>query len=428
MDKQSILKETFGYDRFKTGQADLIDGILKGRDVLGVMPTGSGKSLCFQIPALLLPGISLGISPLISLMMDQVSALTQSGGPAAYLNSSLTGAQQREVLKRACGGAYKILYVAPERLNAGDFIAFAKQADISTVIVDEAHCISHWGHDFRPSYLQINAFIRLLPKRPVIGAFTATATAKVRADIAENLALRDPLVLVSGFDRENLYFEVRKPAHKLSELLSCLSDLSGSGIVYCATRKNVETITQELCRRGYSATRYHAGLSDSERHQNQDAFLYDKKTIMVATNAFGMGIDKSNVSYVIHYNMPKNLESYYQEAGRSGRDGERAECIILYSPKDVQINRMLIENSRESGEAMTDSERGIITENELTLLRQMTFYCTTGDCLRSFILKYFGEAVPATAATAETATRPLTRWTSPWRRRKSFPASFGFHA
>jgi ATP-dependent DNA helicase RecQ len=394
MDKYGVLKHYFGYDTFKPGQSELIDSILSGRDALGVMPTGSGKSLCYQIPAMLLPGISLILSPLISLMKDQVGALVQSGVPAAYLNSSLSATQQAAVLRRALNGAYKILYVAPERLNSEDFLGFALNTGLSMLTVDEAHCISHWGHDFRPSYLKITEFISRLQYRPVISAFTATATAKVRSDIAHALTFKDPFVLVTGFDRKNLYFEVRKPASKAAELIKYIRSHDGSGIVYCATRKSVEQVTRELQDHGFSATRYHAGLTDSERRENQDDFLYDKKTIMVATNAFGMGIDKSNVSYVLHYHMPKNIESYYQEAGRSGRDGERAECVILYSPKDVLLNRFLIENSQETNEALTAEERETIKENELDLLKQMTFYCTTGDCLRSFILEYFGEQAP----------------------------------
>ena len=321
MNKFEVLKQYFGHDEFRNGQSEIIDNILAGRDVLGIMPTGAGKSVCYQVPAMLLDGITIVISPLISLMKDQVESLVQSGIPAAYINSSLSFAQYQEVLRRACAGEYKLIYAAPERLVTDGFLAFAENSRISMVTVDESHCVSQWGQDFRPSYLKIPEFISKLSYRPVISAFTATATEHVKEDISSLLGLRSPFTITTGFDRQNLYFEVRRPAERLSELIKIIDENRGkSTIVYCATRKNVEVVCDALCDRGFAATRYHAGLSDDERRRNQDAFLYDKCGIMVATNAFGMGIDKSNVSLIIHYNMPKNIESYYQEAGRAGRD------------------------------------------------------------------------------------------------------------
>ncbi|MGE4548964.1 MAG: DNA helicase RecQ [Intestinibacillus sp.] len=391
-DARQVLKQYFGYDTFRPGQAELIGSLLAGRDALGVMPTGAGKSLCYQIPALLLPGLTLVVSPLISLMKDQVGALAEAGVPAAYLNSSLTAAQQGTVLRRAADGQYKLLYVAPERLNAPGFMEFARSARISMLAVDEAHCISQWGQDFRPSYLRILDFLALLPERPVLGAFTATATADVREDIIRLLALRNPFLLTTGFDRENLYFEVRRPSSKPAALKQLLYDRRGqSGIVYCATRKATEEICGLLTDWGFDAVCYHAGLDPESRRKNQDDFLFDRKTIMVATNAFGMGIDKSNVSFVIHYNMPKNMESYYQEAGRAGRDGSPADCILLYSPQDVRTGQFFIEHSREADEELDEETRQIILARDRERLRQMAFYCSTAECLRQFILRYFGE-------------------------------------
>lgn len=392
MDKIEVLKQYFGHTEFRSGQSEIIDNILSGRDVLGIMPTGAGKSVCYQVPAMLLEGITIVISPLISLMKDQVEALVQSGVPAAFINSSLTYSQYLEVFRRASNGAYKIIYIAPERLVTDEFIAFAERSRIAMVTVDEAHCVSQWGQDFRPSYLKITEFISRLSYRPIVSAFTATATAEVRADIAAILRLNDPFVITTGFDRQNLYFEVRRPAKKLEALINILNENKNKCcIVYCLTRKNVEAVCQELEDRGFAATRYHAGLSDAERHTNQDDFIYDRKNIMVATNAFGMGIDKSNVSLVVHYNMPKNLEGYYQEAGRAGRDGEPASCILLYSGQDVVTNKFLIENSGEDNEELDPKLRAELKKRDLDRLSQMTFYSTTTDCLRGFILKYFGE-------------------------------------
>ncbi len=392
--KEEYLKQYFGHSAFRSGQSELIDALLSGRDVLGVMPTGAGKSVCYQIPALMLTGITLVISPLISLMKDQVAALCQAGVAAAYINSSLSFAQYLEVLRRAGSGAYKIIYVAPERLSTEGFLAFAERADISLLAVDEAHCVSQWGQDFRPSYLKIVEFCAALPKRPVVGAFTATATDEVKRDIVKLLKLNEPLELTTGFDRPNLTFSVETPGSKDAWLNAFVCERSEqSGIVYCATRKNVEKVCDHLKSRGFAATRYHAGLEDEERRANQEDFLYDRARVMVATNAFGMGIDKSNVSYVVHYNMPKNIESYYQEAGRAGRDGSKAECVLLYTPNDVRTAKFLIENG-EDNESLTEEEREVLRERDLARLIKMAGYCKTTDCLRRYILQYFGERAP----------------------------------
>ena len=389
-----VLKQYFGYDTFRSGQEPLIADILAGKDVLGIMPTGAGKSLCFQVPALMMSGITLIISPLISLMKDQVNALGQTGVAAAFINSSLNERQIQKALYNAANGAYKLIYAAPERLLSYDFLSFAKSAKISMLTVDEAHCISQWGQDFRPSYTKIPEFIAQLQDKPVMSAFTATATKAVRADIINQLELTDPTVLVSGFNRPNLYFEVRKPANKFAQLLGFLHNKRDvSGIIYCATRKTVEEVCGGLNEAGYNALKYHAGLSDLERHNNQEDFIYDRAQIMVATNAFGMGIDKSNVSYVVHYNMPKDMESYYQEAGRAGRDGEPADCVLLYGGQDVHTNKWLIEHDK--GIEYPDAETEfIIKDRALKRLRDMTFYSTTKNCLRGYILKYFGETPP----------------------------------
>ena len=389
-----MLQRIFGYSQFRPGQELLIDGILSGRDAFGIMPTGGGKSMCYQIPALLLPGISLVVSPLISLMRDQVMALKAAGVPAAYINSSLNFGQIQAVYRNMLAGKYKIIYVAPERLDSEDFGSLAEQLPISFVAVDEAHCISQWGQDFRPSYLRIVHFIAGLPRRPIVAAFTATATKQVQEDIKRILGLRNPVQTVTGFDRPNLCFTVLHPELKDRELKQLLGDRSGkSGIIYCATRKKVETVCQMLNELGYPATRYHAGLEEQERTANQEDFLFDRKTIMVATNAFGMGIDKSNVSFVIHYNMPKSLEAYYQEAGRAGRDGSQADCILLFSGTDVSTAHFLIQNSGEN-EDLDPVQQEIIRKQDLARLDAMVGYCKTKTCLRGYILEYFGQKHP----------------------------------
>ncbi|MCR5826505.1 MAG: DNA helicase RecQ [Oscillospiraceae bacterium] len=394
MQKEELLKQYFGHSAFRPGQEALIDALTGGRDVLGVMPTGAGKSVCYQIPALLLPGITLVVSPLISLMKDQVASLKQVGVAAAYINSSLSYPQYLEVLRRARRGAYKIIYVAPERLSTEGFLAFAQEVELSLLAVDEAHCVSQWGQDFRPSYLKIAEFCKTLPKRPPIGAFTATATDEVKRDIIKLLDLREPLELTTGFDRPNLFFSVETPKSKAVWLHSFLAvRREQSGIVYCATRKNVEKVCEDLQERGFEATRYHAGLEDAERRANQEDFLYDRARVMVATNAFGMGIDKSNVSFVVHYNMPKNIESYYQEAGRAGRDGAKAECVLLYAPSDVHTAKYMIEHS-EDNEELSEEERKLIRKRDLERLIRMAGYGKTPDCLRRYILRYFGEQAP----------------------------------
>ncbi|MEG1775736.1 MAG: RecQ family ATP-dependent DNA helicase [Clostridia bacterium] len=391
MTKQEILKSIFGHEDFRTGQETLIDELLSGRDVLGVMPTGAGKSVCYQVPALLMEGLTLVISPLISLMKDQVMALKASGVAAAFINSSLTPGQQQEAIRRARNGAYKIVYVAPERLDTPQFLDFATSADIALIAVDEAHCVSQWGQDFRPSYLRIAEFVQKLPKRPPVGAFTATATKQVMEDIARMLCLQDPFRLTTGFNRPNLHFTCVKPSNKFTMLYSFLETMRDAcGIIYCSTRKNVEEVTEKLRLGGFSATRYHAGLGDAERRDNQDDFQFDRAQIMVATNAFGMGIDKSNVRFVVHYNMPKNIESYYQEAGRAGRDGEPAECMLLYSGQDVILAKWLIEHGDDNPE-LTEEQKKAIYDLDMQRLKQMTFYANFNTCLRHFILRYFGE-------------------------------------
>ena len=392
MDKRTALQQYFGFSSFRDGQQTLIDATLSGRDVLGVMPTGGGKSLCYELPALLLPGITLVISPLISLMKDQVMALRSAGIPAGCINSAMAPEELRAAYQDTRYGVYKILYVAPERLLGDGFCALAQELDISLVAVDEAHCISQWGQDFRPSYLKITEFLQKLPRRPALAAFTATATRQVREDIVRILQLQSPEVVVTGFDRPNLRFEVLRPKNKRAALLELLSARrEKSGIIYCATRKSVETVCSMLLAEGFAATRYHAGLEPEERQANQEAFLRDRATVMVATNAFGMGIDKSNVSYVIHYNMPKSLEAYYQEAGRAGRDGSAADCILLYGPGDVTTAKFLILNSSEN-EALTDEQRQAVQAEDLVRLDGMVGYCKTKECLRGYILDYFGQA------------------------------------
>ena len=395
MNINQTLKQYFGYDSLRTGQEELINGILAGHDVLGIMPTGAGKSLCYQLPALMLKGITLVISPLISLMSDQVKALNQAGVHAAYINSSLTENRIRIALSYASQGRYKIIYVAPERLNTPRFLDFACNADISMLTVDEAHCISQWGQDFRPSYLEIAGFLTRLPRRPIVSAFTATATERVKNDIVASLGLNNPVTMVTGFDRPNLFFRVvtrRGGSQKDNSIINYVKKHEDeSGIIYCATKKNVDKLYTLLNEQGISVGRYHAGLSNDERKQNQEDFTYDRIRVMVATNAFGMGIDKSNVRYVLHYNMPQSLEYYYQEAGRAGRDGEEAECVLFFSKQDIMINKFLLQNKASAGDVASDMQK---TANDQRKLQQMINYCETDKCLREFILSYFGDTTP----------------------------------
>lgn len=395
MNINQTLKQYFGYDSLRTGQEELINGILAGHDVLGIMPTGAGKSLCYQLPALMLKGITLVISPLISLMSDQVKALNQAGVHAAYINSSLTENQIGMALSYASQGRYKIIYVAPERLNTPRFLDFACNADISMLTVDEAHCISQWGQDFRPSYLEIAGFLTRLPRRPIVSAFTATATERVKNDIVASLGLNNPVTMVTGFDRPNLFFRVvtrKGGSQKDNSIINYVKKHEDeSGIIYCATKKNVDKLYTLLNEQGISAGRYHAGLSNDERKQNQEDFTYDRIRVMVATNAFGMGIDKSNVRYVLHYNMPQSLEYYYQEAGRAGRDGEEAECVLFFSKQDIMINKFLLQNKASAGDVASDMQK---TANDQRKLQQMINYCETDKCLREFILSYFGDTTP----------------------------------
>ncbi len=387
---EEALKALFGYDSFRTGQKPVIESILSGRDACAVMPTGAGKSLCYQIPAILLPGVTLVISPLISLMQDQVKALNEAGISAAYINSTLTDRIFFDTIRRAKQGFYKIIYVAPERLLNEGFLNLAKHINISMLTVDEAHCISQWGQDFRPSYMKIAEFVKQLDRRPVISAFTATATENVRADIVHMLGLVDPFTLVTGFDRENLFFQVERPRSKDQFILEYIKQHPGeSGIIYCATRKNTENVYELLKKHGIAAGKYHAGMSNAERKKMQDDFVYDYTSIIAATNAFGMGIDKSNVRFVIHYNMPQSMENYYQEAGRAGRDGLNSRCILLFSAQDVIINRFLLEHKEMT--ELSASERTLAAERDAERLRLMEGYCTTTECLRSYILEYFGE-------------------------------------
>ena len=387
---KEALKAVFGYDSFRQGQESVINAVLDGRDILAVMPTGAGKSLCYQVPAMLLSGITLVISPLISLMQDQVKALNEAGVDAAFINSSLSEKEMHDTFKNASKGQYKIIYVAPERLMSEGFVRLAKGVEISMITVDEAHCISQWGQDFRPSYMDIAEFVNVLDKRPIISAFTATATQNVREDIICSLGLTNPYFLVTGFDRENLFFQVDKPKSKDRFILDYLDRHKGeSGIIYCATRKNVDSLYTLLKKQNISVAKYHAGMSIEERKQMQDDFVFDYTSIVIATNAFGMGIDKSNVRFVIHYNMPSSMENYYQEAGRAGRDGLNSECILLFSPQDIIINRFLLEHKDFSDIDPTDAMT--IRERDIKRLQIMEGYCYTTECLRNYILKYFGE-------------------------------------
>lgn len=384
------LKTYFGYDTFREGQEKIVEAILTNRDVLAIMPTGAGKSICYQIPALILPGITLVISPLISLMQDQVKALNDAGIHAAFINSSLTENQISKALYLAASGRYKIIYVAPERLENYEFLEFARNVEISMVTVDESHCISQWGQDFRPSYLKIVEFIKNLPKRPIISAFTATATEEVKNDILCTLSLADPEVVITGFDRKNLYYSVENIRRKDEFIMEYIEKHpTESGIIYCATRKNVDNLFELLFKRGVPVTRYHAGLTNETRKKNQDDFIYDRTPVIIATNAFGMGIDKSNVRYVIHYNMPQSMENYYQEAGRAGRDGENSQCILLFSLQDVMIDRMLLDNKDFSD--VDEEDEYLIRQRDIRRLQTMEGYCKTTGCLRNYILEYFGE-------------------------------------
>ncbi|GHV26039.1 ATP-dependent DNA helicase RecQ [Bacteroidia bacterium] len=390
-EKLRVLKTYFGHSAFRDNQAEIVNAILACQDCLAVMPTGAGKSICFQLPALLFSGTTLVISPLISLMRDQISALRQNGVEAAFLNSSLSLSEQREVLNQARKNQIKLLYVAPERLDADDFLEYAQNADISMLTIDEAHCISQWGQDFRPSYAKIPDFIAKLKTRPVVSAFTATASPRVRKDILLSLQLNNPQVVVASFDRKNLFFEVKTPKNKTQTLLEILNKHTNEfGIVYCSTRKAVEQVAEKLQEHGIKAAPYHAGLPQEERTQNQEDFLFDRINTIVATNAFGMGIDKSNVSYVVHFNMPKDIESYYQEAGRAGRDGSRAECTLLFSGQDIVTNQYLIDldDNKEPIDEMLKAE---LKAKAKERLRAMEMYCKTNLCLRATLLNYFGE-------------------------------------
>ncbi len=391
MDKVELLKTYWGYSEFKGAQEKVIENIIDGKDVLCVMPTGAGKSVCYQLPALMLGGVTIVISPLISLMIDQVKALVNMGIKAAYINSTLTLKQQSLAIERALNGAYKIIYVAPEKLLTANFINLCRNMDISMIAIDEAHCISQWGQDFRPDYVRIVEFIQKLNNRPVISAFTATATTEVKEDIERILKLQNPYVVTTGFDRPNLSFKVLHPQNKDTQLLSIVKDKPGEcGIIYCNTRSGVEDVCDILCENGIKAQPYHAGMPMEERKKNQEDFIYDRCRVVVATNAFGMGIDKSDVTYVVHYNMPQNIESYYQEAGRAGRDGNNAECIIMYSGKDVVTNKFLIEKSLENEDINEELLQSVV-EHKLRQLDRMSYYCNTTECLRGYILKYFGQ-------------------------------------
>ena len=381
-DAKVLLKKHFGYDDFRSGQKEIISHIISGQDTLGIMPTGAGKSICYQIPAMLFDGVTIVISPLISLMKDQVDNLNQIGIPATFINSSLSSSQYFKIINNAYKGMYKIIYVAPERLDSERFLDLLNKINISMFAIDEAHCISRWGHDFRPSYMEIANVILNLKKRPVVTAFTATATIDVKNDIINLLHLSDPFVLTTGFDRKNLYFSVKSPENRKKFVIDYIQNhLDISGIVYCLTRKSVDMLYDTLEKLSISVSKYHGGMTDKERSLSQEDFVYDRTSVMIATNAFGMGIDKSNIRYVIHYNMPRDLESYYQEAGRAGRDGDFSDCILLFSRADIVTNKLLIEQG--------SSER--THSNEINKLNDMVDYCNTDKCLRKYILEYFGE-------------------------------------
>ena len=396
------LKQYFGYDSFRPGQQGIVDALLDGRDVLGVMPTGAGKSVCYQIPAALMPGVTIVISPLISLMRDQVDALNDLGLPAAFVNTTQTPDEQAVVFAQAAAGQLKLLYVAPERLETGRFRDFAARTPISLIAVDEAHCVSQWGQDFRSSYLGIGDFIVGLPKRPPVGAFTATATERVRRDIVGLLGLRNPAVTVTGFDRPNLYFDVVKleTKYKAAWVARYVADHPDeSGIVYCATRKTTEALTDTLNQMGHPAVAYHGGMSPDAREVAQRDFITDKVPVVVATNAFGMGIDKSNVRYVIHHNLPESIEAYYQEAGRAGRDGEPSRCTLLWNESDIVTRRRLLDNDYEN-ERLTPEEQEIVRQSKRRLLDGMVGYCRTTDCLHRYMTRYFGQELSPNAGSA----------------------------
>ena len=407
---RAVLASRFGYDAFRPGQEAVVSALLSGRDVLAVMPTGAGKSVCYQVPAVVMEGMALVVSPLVSLMADQVRAVQEAGIRGAYLNSTLAPGQQAEVLRRAAEGAYDLMYVAPERLADPRFAEFARTARLALIAVDEAHCVSQWGQDFRPSYLSIGQFIAELPVRPPVAALTATATDLVRRDIVRLLGLRDAACTVTGFDRPNLRFAVerREPKQKLACLDAFIDERRAeSGIVYCAKRATVEEVCDHLRERGIAATRYHAGLTAEERERNQRAFVNDMAPVMVATNAFGMGIDKSNVSYVVHYNMPGSVEAYYQEAGRAGRDGSPAECLLLWCDGDIATGRFFIEQE-STHEGLTAEEAEVVRASRRRMLESMVGYCYTTGCLRAYILRYFGEgghdeALPSQGGATEVA-------------------------
>ena len=391
MDKQTVLKRFFGHDAFRQGQDTVVDALLAGKDVLAIMPTGAGKSICYQVPGMVMKGISIVISPLISLMKDQVNALNTAGIPAAYLNSSLTPSQLERATQMAAQGKYRFIYVAPERLEAPSFVRLCQEIDLSLIAIDEAHCVSQWGQDFRPSYLRIADFLSSLKRRPPVGAFTATATPKVGKDIVRLLDLKDPATVKTGFDRQNLFFEIVNVKKRTEAIVRLAGQRENeSGIIYCNSRKQVEDICRRLNETGVAATKYHAGLSDDERKKNQEDFQFDRVRVMVATNAFGMGIDKPDVRYVFHASMPRSIEAYYQEAGRAGRDGDPSECILFYSRQDIIISRYLIDHATPN-EALNETEQATVRKQEYHRLQQMIDLCESEHCIRAGILNYFGE-------------------------------------